>query len=167
MFQEYNREGLKSGKGFKNLPKTIQTVSKEIYDNMEQKTRKDESKFYCLKNEVQWQQDIIHESHLDRMPSDDIYDRINTILGEIYEMDVDVTEDDIRERIYEIESDVYTSDLTAWLHSDNRNVYYLDNALENGVSDGFQALSYAQTCYIQEIASALVNAIQNYIESVE
>ena len=145
--------------------KTIQTLAKEIYNNMKYKERTNGKKYCCLKNDIEWQRDIIRESHLGRMPSDDVYDRINTILGVIYELDEEANEDDIREAIYQIEPDCYTSNLTAWLHSDNRNVYYLDEALEMGCTDGFALLACAQKAYIEEIANNLVNAIQEYIEA--
>ncbi len=148
--------------------KTIQTVAQCIYDNMEYKERKDKSSFCCLKNrDIQWQTDIIHEAHLDRMPSDDIYDRINTILSNISDVTDDATDDDIRESIQAIEPDCYTSDLTKWLNSDNRNVYYLDEAISIGVTDGFQLLAIAQSTYIQEIGNALISAIQEYIDSID
>lgn len=146
--------------------KTIVSVAKEIYDNMEYRKRDDKSKYCCLKDHnIQWQSDIIHESHLDRMPSDDIYDRIDDILGVISDLNEDSTEDDIRDAISTIEADCYTSDLTKWLNSDNRNVYYLDEAAELGVKDGFQLLACAQSVYIQEIGNALISAIQEYIDS--
>lgn len=47
----------------------------------------------------------------------------------------------IEELSNELESDVYTSDLTAWLHSSNYHVYYLDNAQGDS---GFNKLSDAQ-----------------------
>ena len=147
--------------------KTIQTVAKEIYDNMEYKTRDNGDKYCILKNDIEWQHDIIRESHLDRLPSDDIYDRIDSILDVISELEENDTEDDIREVIYGIEPDCYTADLTKWLNSDNRNVYYLNEVLENGCKDGFKLLSYAQTTYIQEIGNTLVSAIQKYIDGLD
>lgn len=147
--------------------KTIVTVAKEIYDNMEYKTRDNGDRYCVLKDDVQWQSDIIRESHLDRLPDDDIYDRINTILGVIYELDEEANEDNIKEAIYSIEPDCYTSDLTKWLNSNNQNVYYLDEALELGCTDGFQLLAQTQSAYIQEIGNALISAIQEYIDELE
>lgn len=148
--------------------KTIVSVAQEIYDNMEYKERDNKERYCCLKDhDIQWQSDIIRESHLDRMPSDDIYDRINTILGVIYDLDEEAIEQDIQEALSEIEPDCYTHDLTKWLNLDNRNVYYLDEAIQTGVNDGFQLLAIAQSNYIQEIGNALISAIQEYIDNIE
>ena len=147
--------------------KTIVTVAEKIYNNMEYRERTNGDKFCCLKNDVQWQRDIIREAHLDRLPNDDIYDRINTILEVISNLDNETNEDDIREALYQIEPDCYTSDLTKWLNSDNRNVYYLNDTIDLGSKDGFELLSYAQNAYIQEIGHALISAIQEYIDGLE
>lgn len=146
--------------------KTIQSVSKEIYDNMVY-SKRDNGNDYChLKDDIQWQRDIIFQAHLERMPDDDIYDRINTILSVISNLDDDSNDDDIRDAIYEIEADCYTSDLTEWLNKDNRNVYYIEEATtEFGATDGFQILGIAQQRYIQEIGNDLINAIQEYIDN--
>ena len=64
----------------------------------------------------------------------------------------------------EIEPDCYTSDLTSWLNSNSRNVYYLTEALEEmEIRDGFQALSYAQSRYIDEIGYAIIDGIDELI----
>ena len=146
--------------------KTIVTVAKEIYDNMEYRERDNKEKFCCLKdNHPQWQSDIIHAAHLEYMPSDDIYDRINTILDVVSELEDDSTYNDIYDVVCGIGADCYTSDLTGWLHSDNRNVYYLNEAISMGCVDGFQLLALAQTVYIQEIGHALISAIKEYIDN--
>lgn len=146
--------------------KTIQQVAEVIYKNLEVNKRDNGSEYYSLKDCIEWQQDIIHAAHLDRMPSDDIYDRINTVLEVLSDLDKDATEDDVREAIYQIEPDIYSSDLTKWLNSNNNNVYYLDEAIQQGATDGFKLLASAQCAYIQEIASALISAIVEYIESI-
>jgi len=146
---------------------TIASVASAMYDNMERGKRDDGSIYYSLKERIEWQSDIIHGAHLDRMPSDDIYERINDILSALADMDDDATEDEASDRMYEIETDVYTSDLTAWLHSDNRNVSYLEEAQACGVTDGFQLLTMAQAEYIMEIARAVLAGIVKYIEEIE
>jgi len=149
------------------MKKTIVSVAKEIYDNMEYNTRNDKSRYCSLKKDVSWMSDIIREAHLDRFPSDDIYDRINTILSVIYEMDGDSVEDDIREALYTIEADIYTYDLTKWLNDNVENVYYLEEAQSYGKLDGFRLLMTAQKIYIQEIGNALISAIVEYIDNIE
>jgi len=143
---------------------TIQSVAEEMSKNFITGTRTDGKNYIHCKEHIQWQTDIIHKAHLDRLPSDDVYDRIDTILSAWADMPVDADEDDARERLDEIEPDVYTSDLTAWLHEDNRNVYYMEEAIKEGSADGFNALMRAQSIYIQEIGQALLDGIKEYIE---
>jgi hypothetical protein len=144
---------------------TIQSVAEEISKNLITGTRTDGKKYIYGKERIQWQTDIIHKAHLDRLPDDDIYDRIDTILSAWADMSQDADEDEAREVLDEIEPDIYTHDLTAWLHSDNRNVYYLEEAIKEGCDDGFNALMRAQALYIQEIGQALLEGIMEYIAS--
>ena len=148
--------------------KTIQSVAQEILDNLVTKERADGTKFIAPENTIGWQQDIIRNAHLDRMPSDDIYERIYNILDRLSGLDDEAGEDEARDVIYEIEPDWYTSDLANWLSDNNNNVYYLTEALEQmKIKDGFQLLSVAQSLYIQEIANELINGIVKYIEETE
>lgn len=148
--------------------KTIQTVAEEMYNNFELAEREDKSKYYRTKKDIKWQTDIIREAHLNRMPCDDIYDTIHTVLSNLSDLDVDVLEDDAREVIYQLESDCYTSNLTNWLNSHNENVYYLTQALEEfDCKDGFQALTVAQQCFMQEIGVSVLDGIISYIEEQE
>ena len=148
------------------MEKTIQQVSKEMLDNFKQKERKDKSKFYCNKKEIDWQKDIIYKAHLNRMPNDDMYKRIYFMLDSFANTDEDYDKDSIQETIYEIESDCYTADLTNWLHDNINNVYYLTEALEEmEIKNGFQLLQAAQQKYIQEIGTALLEAIAEYVEN--
>lgn len=147
--------------------KTISSVAKEMYDNMESKTRTNGDKYYCLIDyKVEWQTDIIREAHPDgRLPSDEVYEVITDTLELLKDVD---TEDEAQDRISEIEANVYTSALTKWLHSHNGNVYYLTQAIEEmGCTDGFKALSTAQYLFKQEIASAVLRGIQAYIQEGE
>jgi len=149
---------------------TIQTIAQEMCDNFELVKRDDGSEFYRAKEIIDWQSDIVMEAHFDgdRMPNDDIYSRIDTFLSIFSGLDEDATEEDFRTLIYETEADVYTSDLTSWLNADNRNVYYLTEALEEyELKEGFQVLSIAQKLYIEEIGNGLLNGIIKHLETVE
>jgi len=147
--------------------KTLISIVNEMLDNFEKAERTDKSIYYRTKKDVEWQKDIIFKAHLDRMPCDDIYDRIHTILCDLSDLDEKSTEDDMRYRVYEIEPDCYTFDLTSWLNSDNRNVYYLEEALEIDCKDGFQLLAYAQSTYIEEIGNELINGIVERLEELK
>jgi len=138
----------------------IKKIAQEIYDNMVSSTRENGSKYYHLKETTQWQTDIIHKAHGESMPSDFIYDVIRDVLGIIVYTE---NEEDFQEAIDEsLEADIYTSDLTAWLHDNNSNVYYLTEAMvEYGsFEDGFQFLSMAQLIHKREIAYALIEALE-------
>ena len=147
--------------------KTIQQIAAEMLDNLELKTRDDGSRFYAEKTTIEWQQDIIRGAHLDRMPSDDIYERIYNILERLSELDEQADEDEARDTIYEIEPDCYTSDLTKWLHDNINNVYYLEEAISQGATTGFDLLAIAQQIYIQEIGNDLLNGITEHISELE
>lgn len=151
----------------KILKKTIMCIAEEMYNNMEYAKRTNGDKYIKCIKDIEWQKDIIHKAHGDRLPDDDIYERIYNILGVFMECE---SGEDAQDKIYEIEPDVYTSDLTKWLHDHNENVYYLTEAMEESggdIKDGFQLLTIAQGKYIQEISSALIAGIQEYIESEE
>lgn len=136
---------------------TIKEIIEDMYGKMEQKERTDGTKYYCMKDDTY--KHIIFKAHLDRMPSDDIYSRINDILGHLSNYDCETIEQ-CQDALIELEPDCYTSDLTAWLHDDNRNVYYLDDAISNGCTDGFSLLAWAQKAYIDEIAYLLLAEIE-------
>jgi hypothetical protein len=71
-------------------------------------------------------------------------------------------EDEIQELFNEQEADIYISDLTRWLHSRCDRVYYLTQALEElEVKDGFQVLSMAQYCEMQEVFQDVLNQLIN------
>ena len=145
---------------------TIQSTAKEMCDNFIQKERENGDKFYCIKDNIDWQRDIIHKAHLDRMPNDDSYNRIYDFLSSFCDLDGTAIEEDFSEVVYQTEPDVYTSDLTKWLNDYNENVYYLTEAIEQGLaSDGFQLLSCAQKIYLEEIGTALLEGIIEHIEA--
>ena len=140
--------------------KTIQSVAQEMLDNLETKERKDGTKYICCKERIQWQTDIIIKAHEDRLPNDDIYSFIDDALCVL----ADSAEGNEQDAIMEIEPDVYTSNLTKWFNNHNGNVYYLTEALEEyGCKDGFQALSMAQAIHKQEVASAVLSGIEQYL----
>lgn len=144
--------------------KTIADVVEEMYNNLDWSTRSNGDKYVKPINTIEWQQDIIHQAHGDRLPNDDIYERIYDILSMLRECE---SEEDAQDRIYEIEADIYTFDLTKWLHNHIENVYYLTEVLEeygSNIRDGFELLTVAQSKYIQEIGNALLSSIQEYIQ---
>ncbi len=147
-------------------PKTIASVAEEMYSNLVEGTRDNGNTYLYCEKSIEWQQDIIRGAHPnDRMPCDDVYQRINDILARLTELTPDDGEDEARDLLIEIEPDCYTASLTAWLAEDIRNVYFLNEAIEEyNCSDGFNALATAQKIYIEEIGYALISNIVEYIE---
>jgi len=141
---------------------TIQQRARELCDALEQRQKADGKRFYCLKEgSPDWMVKVIAKIHKDiddRLPDDSIYKVIKEISAVLADADPDA---DPWELIVEIEPDVYTSDLTAWLHENANNVYYLTQALEEGeIKDGFQLLSRAQYLFKQEVANALLSLLE-------
>ena len=146
------------------MKKKIQKVAKEIYENMEWRERENREKYCCLKNDVEWQRDIIFKAHDNRLPDDDIYSVINEVLGVLSDLSSNIEENEIYKVLYQIEPSCYTSELTGWLNRSIYNVYYLDEAINMGATDGFQILALAWDNFKNEIGNNLINAIEEYIE---
>jgi len=139
--------------------KTLAELAGELYDALETDQRVDGKKFLKLrKGAPDWAQEVVRKAHGDEWPDDTIYDFINRCASAIYEAGAE-DEDAAQEAVYEIEADVYTNSLTAWLNERCDHVFYLTEALEDGVQDGFQALQFAQTKQIQEIGGNLIAAL--------
>ena len=68
-----------------------------------------------------------------------------------------------------LEPDIYTNDLTAWLHSLNGRVYYVDQAIaEYGTfRDGFQLLAAAQMIEKEEVFQQVVAALEDQLDDEE
>jgi len=148
--------------------KTILDKAEAMRQLFTTSTRDDGTKYVHLKGFAgkqypQWMQDVCFAGHLDTMPDDHYYKAIEEVIDAICEMDADEEpdRDAILEHLNEtIEADVYTSALTAWLNSDNGHVYYLTQAAEEyGTTDGFNMLMLAQKLWLDEIASAVVAAL--------
>jgi len=134
---------------------------------MELRKRPDGIEYYCLKaGSPQWMTKVIHQAHNNRLPDDSIYEAINEVVAVLADSDPDADLDELRGLIAEIEPDVYTYDLTDWLHDDVNNVYYLTEALEeDGIKDGFDLLSRAQYLFKQEVANALLEALEQEVDN--
>jgi len=137
------------------------------------KQRDNGKSYICIdgqagKDYPQWMQDVIFAGHLDRMPNDESYKAIRDIISSIAELDEGTewkTASEVIEALRDnnsIEADCYTSDLTGWLHSNNGYVEYLTQAIsEYGCTDGFQALTMAQQIWLEEVAQAVADALEN------
>ena len=148
------------------MDKKLIDKAQEMYDMMEQRKRDNGDTFYALKdNAPQWMSNVAMEAHGERFPDDYIYEFIVDALAMIADADENADIDDL---INEIEPDVYTASLTHWLSSNNYNISYLTEALQEfDIKDGFEALAWAQALAKQEVARDLVSALEKLIEENE
>ena len=144
----------------------MQKIIEDTLAFFEQKKRGDEN-IIVLKSEApKALRDSVMDAHGDRLPNDWIYNQYYSILETLSNYTIE-SADDIEENRSEIVDglvDVYTSDLTAWLNSDNRNVYYMTEAQEEygNQADGFKLLAMAQYKAIDEIFSE----VESYLNMV-
>ena len=149
---------------------TIRDKAELMAKQFTTKTRDDGSQYVCLNGMAgedypEWMQDVTMAGHLDTLPNDESYKAISSIISSIVELDDDITDtDDILEELRDegyLEPSVYISDLTGWLHSNNSYIYYLDDAMqEYNQIDGCQLLATAQGIWLDEVASAVVRALE-------
>lgn len=99
-------------------------------------------------------------AHGKHLPMDWVFDKYHSILDAMTQYnDIESIEDN-RCDIIDGMVDIYTSGLTEWLNSNNYNISYLSEAIEDGASDGFQALAQAQYKAIDEIFEEVLNLIK-------
>lgn len=67
---------------------------------------------------------------------------------------------------FDIEPDPYTSNLTEWLNSNNENVYYLTEALEQDIQDGFDLLAEAQRIAKDEVFEGIRATVLNLLNDL-
>jgi len=145
----------------------------QLYEKMEYISENEAEKrnlradIYIIKPRHQHDEDISNlarEAHGDLFPNDYTYRFIADALSTLHDSDVE-TIDEAQEAIAQIEPDPYTSDLTAWLASDVRRVYYLDDIIgEYSPDDGFTLLAMAQQQERQEVANSVLHSILKLIE---
>ncbi len=97
---------------------------------------------------------VSQETSLD---SDSVYEFTSEALDLIGGAQED---DDLQELSTNIEADVYTSDLTDFLARGNSNVYYLNEAIKDGVEDGGDALAIAQELAKTDVFNIVLNHLQ-------
>jgi hypothetical protein len=124
------------------MSEEIGRFAQELYDQMEMAKRDDDSEYWRVKEEFRGGPitEMIFTVHDGLFPDDYIYEFVVDALGALSDCDGDL--DSAREGT---EADVYTSRLTAWLHSNNLRMYFMQEVLDefDGL-DAFQQLGYAQ-----------------------
>ena len=108
--------------------------------------------------------DSVMEAHGDRLPDDWIFDIYHSILDALMQYDINSANNlnNNRSEIVDSLVDPYTADLTAWLNSNNYNVYFITEAQEEfgPETDGFKILQMAQYKAIDEIYGHIVDLLQ-------
>lgn len=101
--------------------------------------------------------DSVRKAHGDRLPSDWVFDKYHSILDAMLQYnDIEDNQSEIVDGLV----DVYTGNLTEWLNSNNNNVYYLTEAIDQyEIKDGFRALATAQSLAIDEIYGEVMNLL--------
>jgi hypothetical protein len=149
--------------------KTIVALANELANSLIRKTRSNGEEFTCFKDGLDSVAPWIQEAVCSLMdfPNDTYYDLIARVASFISEQDEASDFDDIQDLLYELEPDCYTSDLTAWLNASIDHVYYLGEVLKHnhGITDGCALLSQAQALQIEEVASGLLNLLNEISEA--
>jgi hypothetical protein len=150
-----------------NTMTPFQETAQQLHDSIVHETRTDGTQYYGLDKETSkladWRWEAVHDAHMDRLPSDDIYQ----VIAEVAELLADCDDqEEAAERIAEeVSADVYTVDLTAWLASHLGNVAYLDQYKEEyGDGDSYALLYGAQYLWKQEIAHSILCSIRQQVE---
>ena len=150
------------------MPKTksIKDEAAKYLDLFEEK-KKDDKTYMVFKSEVIMQDNEYYEKISEIMrkiecSQDFVYEQtcrcLEWLVDEAPE-DSDEIEDILLE-VIDGEVDVYTSGLTEWLNQSNYHVYYLTDALESGIKDGFQLLSLAQYHAIEEVWRGIIDLVR-------
>lgn len=146
---------------------SLQALAAAMSQAFERAVRPASGESFCkLKDDAPaWMTAVCRQAHEDGqwLPDDWRY--------EFIEQAVDALADhaDIEAARASLEADIYTSDLTAWLHSLNRRVYYLGEALSayGAFTDGFHLLAAAQMIEKEEVFQQVVMALQDELECRE
>jgi hypothetical protein len=95
---------------------------------------------------------------------------LNAFTESIQETDeIDQVMTDFEDNLFELSNSevfTYTQDLTKWLNSNNSNVYYLTEVLEeNSIKDGFDLLREAQRRAIEEAFNSFLSSLKTYLNN--
>jgi len=142
------------------------TISSLAQDALKCFEYQEERKIWVSKHDnplwEEWVKDMVFNAHDDMGPDDYKYKFIVDALETLSECE---TEEQADERRCEIEADIYTADLTAWLASNINRVYYLEEAIKNGATDGFSLLAMAQVQEKEEVFYSVLQAILKQLEA--
>lgn len=143
--------------------KTLEQFINEFYNGLISDTRTSTGEsFIKLKDDLENRevyQDIIRECHEGLLPNDSIYDCIDSLLGNMIELDL-VDCNDLRD--LEINEDFEVSDFRNHPHVTS----YYDQALQEAPKTFSQLEQSAELAFIREVKNNLISAISD-LEGLE
>lgn len=140
---------------------TLGSICRVMLQNYTRHTRQDGRKYWDLREDVDWQHQLVMDAYGDRMLCPEAYASVFRVLMEIY-----IAENRVQaeEFLDDIEPYAGGDDLTGWLHSSEHNLDYLTRALrERPYRDGAEALSRAHQLFLIEIGQNLIEALSRMI----
>jgi hypothetical protein len=146
---------------------TLQTLAREMSLAFETASRPGSGEEFrkLIDTAPEWMTTVCRLAHEDGrlLPDDWRYAFIEQAVDALVE------HEDTDDALGRLEPDIYTSDLTAWLHSLNSRVYFLDEALAvyGSFRDGFQLLAAAQMIEKEEVFQQVVSALQDHLDHQE
>lgn len=136
---------------------TLGSICRVMLQNYTRHTRQDGRKYWDLREDVDWQHQLVMDACGDRMLSPEAYAGVFRILMEIY---IAENRAQAEEFLGDIEPYAGIEDLTGWLHSSAQNLDYLTRALREGYCrDGAEALARAHQLFLIEIGHNLIEAL--------
>lgn len=144
-------------------------LAQQMWDQFEQATRDDGSKFWRLmEGAPEWMKDVCRAAHDGGkiMPDDFRYEFITDSLCKITEEDEDTDDDDL-DSVGNFEGDIYNSDLASWLGAGGDRWWYVDQALKDPPSDFSSLLQAAQVMEKEEVYSQVLEALREYADTLD
>ncbi len=132
-------------------------------------TRTDGTEFNKLDDtkKCQWMTDIIFTVCQSlNTDLDSAYKYVPRVVAFISDLEPDNPNDadEIRDHQFELEPDIYTNQLTHWLASNVNHVAYLNQALEWESEDGFNLLRKAQSFFLDDMFTEVVNELESVVD---
>lgn len=140
---------------------TIGSVAREMLQNFTRKETGNGAPFWDLRENVAWQRQLVMDACGERAAGPAVYSAVFKILLEIYLAD---NKEQAEDFLYEIDPCTEVSELTAWLHTSDRNMDYINRVLYCGKpADARNMLAEAHKLYLQDMGARLIEAIDGYI----
>ena len=145
---------------------TITNKAQQFSNAFASHTRQDGAEINILDDtkKRQWMTDIIFAvCQALNTDLDSAYKYVPRVVAFIAGLEPDNPNDaeEIRDHQFELEPDIYTNQLTHWLASNINHVAYLNQALEWESEDGFNLLRKAQSFYLDDIFTEVVNGLES------